>query len=84
MLTAEEMGKWQAFYLLEPWGYKAENRRSGVVTATLANFIGHLSDHNALTPTDIFPDRQTLVANKAPSINSMKVFGDSLKLINGN
>ncbi|MEH6347788.1 MAG: hypothetical protein V7785_22020 [Bermanella sp.] len=70
--------------MLEPWGHKAENRRMGVVTATLANFVGQLSDHNALTPTDIFPDRQTIEANKTPSLNSMKQLGDALKSINGN
>jgi len=66
------MEKWQAFFVLEPWGYKTENRRMGVVTATLANFIGRLSDHHALKPTDIFPDQTTINANKKPSLNSMR------------
>lgn len=83
LLTIEEMEAWQAFFALEPWGYKVENHRAGVITATLANFIGHLNEHNALKPSDIFPERHPNQAPKSPSVESMRLFGQSLKMLNG-
>ncbi len=77
------MEKWQAFFILEPWGYRVENRRMGVVTATIANCVAGLSD-NPLKATDIFPDKPLVSTNKAPSLNSMKVLGAALKSLNGN
>ena len=82
-LTVQELEKWQAFFALEPWGYKVETHRAGVMTATLANFIGGLEGHHALKPSDIFPDRQSTTEYKTPSIESMKAFGNSLKMLNG-
>ena len=73
VLTVEEMSEWQAFFELEPWGYRTENRRLGVVTATLANFIGGLGSEHALKPDDVFPPRPS--AGQAPTLASMKAFG---------
>jgi len=82
-LTIEEMEDWQAFFSLEPWGFRVENHRAGVITATLANFIGRLTEHNALKPSDIFPERTISQSLATPSVESMRMLSQSLKMLNG-
>lgn len=81
LLTAEEMDQWQAFFALEPWGYKTENRRAGMVTATIANFIGRLSGPDALTPSDIFPEETTSTEWQDPTEQQCAAFMQSLRAI---
>lgn len=84
MLTAEEMDQWQAFFLLEPWGYRTENRRMGMVTATLANFIGKLTGPDLLNPSDIFPEKHTPHKMSRPTEAANASFMASLRaVING-
>ncbi len=70
-LTGTEMDEWYLYSLIEPWGYQADNHRAGVVTATLANYIGQLNTHNALKPTDIFPV-QTFDTHQAPRASAIQ------------
>lgn len=81
-ITGDQLDEWWIFYQLEPWGYKVENNRMGVVTATLANFIGHLTDGDALKPSDIFPE-EIQTESKDVSPEAAATFGQMLKSLNG-
>lgn len=81
-LTVDELDEWRAFFCLEPWGYRVENHRMGVVTATLANFIGRLTGSDALKPSDIFPTI-THSEPQAVSATAAASLGEMLKSLNG-
>jgi hypothetical protein len=55
-LTAEQFGEWAAFYGLEPWGFEEENRRVGVISATVANMAGK-ELKRPVSPADFIPRR---------------------------
>ena len=41
-LPAEEFFLWWAYYLIEPWGFHANDWHAGVVASSVANFSGHI------------------------------------------
>lgn len=36
-MTSSQLGAWQRYYEIEPWGFDVDGLRSGVVAATVAN-----------------------------------------------
>lgn len=78
-MMTEQLDEWRAFYTLEPWGYRIDNNRFAVTTATIANALVGAS---ALKPSDIFPDQ---IKSKAKDVSSeaSAALGQMLKSLNG-
>ena len=54
-MPASEIDRWRQFFAEEPAGYHAENRRAGIVVATLLNVGLGIKRERQIKPSQIFP-----------------------------
>jgi hypothetical protein len=66
-ITADQLVEWQEYYNIEPFGYRVEHRRAGVLAATIANTSGVVK--RAYTPDELLP----IGENKKPMSEAEKV-----------
>lgn len=55
-LTSYQLAEWQAYYSLEPWGYKFWTWLGGLMASVVANFSPASKKHNWM-PSDFIPKR---------------------------
>jgi len=68
-MPATDYDRWRYFFTFEPAGFRADNRRAGIMTATLFNAICGLGGADSIKPDIIFPDSNHLTASST-AINS--------------
>jgi len=78
-LSSTDYDQWMYFFSIEPAGHIADNWRAGVMTASIVNAVAQLKSHEALKPSDIFPDPHANLYLKSVSAQSMRHFSKQLK-----
>ncbi len=69
-MSAREFVRWWAFYAVEPWGFREENRRVALLGTTIANVSGKTLK-KPLRMKDFMPDEplsQTALSVKAKAL----------------
>ena len=63
-MTGEEFIGWCAFYVLEPWGYEADNWRAALICTQVVNFSGRAAAQSRIA--DFLPGSGRKSRRKSP------------------
>jgi flagellar basal body rod protein FlgC len=61
-LSSAQMAEWEAFYLLEPFGFEYNNHAAGMIASTIANCsMTRRKDKKPFEPKMFFPNPEELL-----------------------
>ena len=78
-LSSTDYDRWMYFFSIEPAGHIADNWRAGVMTASIVNAVAQLKSHEALKPSDIFPNPHEHLFHTPASVESLRRFAKQVK-----
>lgn len=55
VLSSAQIAEWRAYFREEPWGYRADWQRAGLLASTVANF-SQASKRHDWKPSEFMPD----------------------------